>query len=109
MKQYCRECGSLVHIRAATMEKHCVVCNTKLSFKDMISEDILNVRILQLKAMNQLMRNANDETITETWLMLGVPDGSSEDDFFSIALQDEDYNEIFDLFVKLIAKKGVRY
>ena len=33
----------------------------------------------------------------------------SEEYFIDIALDDEQYNECFDLFVKLIAKKGNRY
>lgn len=34
---------------------------------------------------------------------------TSEDDFKEIALSDEDYNECFDKFIRLIAKNGNRY
>lgn len=66
-------------------------------------------RIKQLKAMHKLMCMANDEGITMTWLTGGVPDCPLESDFESIAEDDEDYNACFDLFVRLIAKKGNRY
>ena len=65
-------------------------------------------RIRQLNAMHELMTEANDEMIYMSWIYV-VPDCPSEEDFESIAISDEQYNEAFDLFVKLIAKKGNRY
>lgn len=64
-------------------------------------------RIAQLKSMYELMCQANDENIYMTWIYL-MPDEPSEEDFEYIASDDEAYNECFDLFVKLIAKKGNR-
>ena len=64
-------------------------------------------RIAQLKSMQELMCQANDENIYMTWIYL-MPDEPSEEDFEYIASDDEAYNECFDLFVKLIAKKGNR-
>lgn len=66
-------------------------------------------RIEQLKHMHELMTLSNDENIYMTWICCGVPDCPMEDDFEFIAEDDERYNEVFDLFVKLIAKKGCRY
>lgn len=66
-------------------------------------------RVAQLKAMHKLMCMANDEEIYMTWIMMGVPDEPQEDDFEWIAEDDQAYEECFDLFVRLIAKKGNRY
>lgn len=65
-------------------------------------------RIAQLKAMHELMINANDEDIYMTWIYL-MPDEPSEEDFVEIAEDDATYNECFDLFVKLIADEGNRW
>ena len=51
---------------------------------------------------------ANDENIYMTWILL-MPDEPTDEDIEDIAMDDEAYNECFDLFVKLIAKKGNRY
>ena len=66
-------------------------------------------RVTQLKAMHELMCNANDEGIYMTWITTGVPDCPTEDDFEWIAEDDQAYDECFDLFVKLIARKGNRW
>ena len=65
-------------------------------------------RIAQLKAMHELMINANDEDIYMTWIYL-MPDEPSEEDFVEIAEDKATYNECFDLFVKLIADEGNRW
>lgn len=66
-------------------------------------------RIEQLKAMHSLMQNANDEEIYMSWITLGVPDEPIEEDFESIAEDDEYYNDCFDLFTGLIADRGCRW
>ena len=66
-------------------------------------------RIEQLKAMHSLMQNANDEEIYMSWITLGVPDEPIEEDFESIAEDDESYNDCFDLFTGLIADRGCRW
>ena len=65
-------------------------------------------RITQLKAMHKLMLNANDEEIYMTWIYR-VPDQPTEEDFEDIAEDDEEYNECFELFLKLIVKEGNRW
>ena len=65
-------------------------------------------RITQLNLMHRLMIEANDENIYMTWILL-MPDEPTDEDIEDIAMDDEVYNECFDLFVKLIAKKGNRY
>lgn len=109
MKRYCRECGGLVNFAFGERETQCHICNSKVTYDTTIATDILESRMTQLKAMDEIMSNANDEYIQFAWFTDGIPNEPFEDDFFSIALDNEDYNEIFDLFVKLIAKKGVRY
>lgn len=65
-------------------------------------------RIKQLKAMHELMLNANDEEIYMTWIYR-MPDCPTEEDFEDIAEDDEEYNACFNLFLKLIAKEGNRW
>lgn len=74
-----------------------------------MSKYVREARITQLKAMHKLMCNANDEDIYMTWIMTGVPDEPMEEDFEWIAEDDQAYEECFDLFVKLIARKGNRW
>ena len=67
-------------------------------------------RIRQLKAMHELMCCTNDEEIYySSWITTGVPDCPMEEDFEWIAEDDQAYDECFDLFVKLIARKGNRW
>lgn len=63
-----------------------------------------DLRILQLKAMHEVMKMANDELIYASWIEYGVPDEPSDEDFESI--DEVMYLEIYDLFVKLVARKG---
>ena len=65
-------------------------------------------RINQLNLMHRLMIEANDENIYMTWILL-MPDEPTDEGIEDIAMDDEAYNECFDLFVELIAKKGNRY
>lgn len=65
-------------------------------------------RINQLKAMHEVMCNANNENLYMTWISLGVPDCPTEDDFEFIAESDETYNETVDLFIKLVSKASYR-
>lgn len=65
-------------------------------------------RMSQLKAMHEVMINANDESIYMSWISCGVPDCPQDDDYEFIAEDDENYNEAVELFIKLIQKKGYR-
>lgn len=42
-----------------------------------------------LKAMDTVVRYMNDEMAIEPWLMTGVPDGATEDDYEQMASDDE--------------------
>lgn len=64
-------------------------------------------RIKMIKAMEFLVRNLNDESLMDGWLMCGVPDGDIEygdletdnydDDYF---MEDEHLSELMGLFLK---------
>lgn len=68
----------------------------------------MKMRKAQLKAMHEVILNANNENIYMTWISVGVPDCPSDDDFEFIAEIDEAYNEVCDLFIKLVSKKSYR-
>lgn len=110
--RYCRNCGCKVEEVESDNGVRRFKCectkNIFLSYKDVIPGFTRKARINQLKAMHNLMCEANDEGIYMTWIYL-MPDCPSEEDFIDIASDDEQYNECFDLFVKLIAKNGNRY
>ena len=71
-----------------------------------MSEWEIKSRVSLLKNMNSLMCMANDESITMTWLMGGVPDGADESDYLSIAKDTESFKGCYNLFCKLIQRKG---
>ena len=59
-------------------------------------------RIKALKMMNTAMEQIDDEELYyDGWLVYGVPDGATEDDYCCIAENDNDFYEILDLFIKL--------
>lgn len=64
--------------------------------------DVINSRIAVLKAMDNAIRNMNDEESFDPWLMCGVPDGSDDDDYESIAENTEEYVETVKLFAKIV-------
>ena len=68
----------------------------------------IKTRAAQIKAMHELMLNANDEYIYETWIYT-MPDEPTDEDFEDFARDDELYNDLFDLFLKLIKKPGNRW
>ena len=44
-----------------------------------------------------------------SWIVAGVPDEPSEEDFNDIAMDEEMYNECFDEFIDLIKYEGNRW
>lgn len=64
-------------------------------------------RIEQLKGMHTIIRNCNDENLYYHWIQ-EMPDEPNESDFKSIAEDDKAYNEVWECFVWLITKKGIR-
>lgn len=61
-------------------------------------------RVEQLRAMHMVMRCANDENFYMRWIVL-VPDCPSNYDFECIAKDDEEYNEVVDLFFNILDGK----
>lgn len=105
---YCKKCGHHIEFQYGEETGYCPICDKKITRKEAIRGFTRDARIRQLKAMHELMTEANDENIYITWIYI-VPDCPSEEDFESIAINDDQYNECFDLFVRLIAKDGNRY
>ena len=108
MTKYCKKCGTELIFEYGNTHVPCPTCNKLVAGTESISKHTMESRINQLKAMDDLMCEANDEYIYITWINY-MPDCPSDDDFFWIALDDEGYNECFDAFVRLIAKDGNRY
>lgn len=109
--RYCKKCGCKVQEVEPIDGNRTYKCECTyklLNYKEVIAGFTKDARITQLKAMHTLMLEANDEGIYMSWIYL-MPDCPSEEDFESIAIDDEQYNECFDKFVKLIAKEGNRY
>lgn len=74
-----------------------------------MNSNTIKFRVTQLKAMHELMLNANDERIYMSWIMGWIPDYPIEEDFIECAEDDKSYNETVNLFIKLISKKGYRF
>lgn len=53
--------------------------------------------------MDYILRTAEDEQVTMAWLTGGVPDGADEDDFESIATEDDVYYDVCECFSRLIS------
>ncbi len=108
MARYCKECGHHIEFQYGETNAYCPICDKEIERKNSIADYTLDARMSQLKAFHNLMCEANDEYIYMAWINL-MPDCPSMEDIRDIAMDDEAYNECFDLFVKLIAKKGNRY
>ena len=62
----------------------------------------LKERIGNLERMDKMVRDfIADEDIQETWFCF-YPDASTDSDKFSIASDDEDYNDIVTTFLQLM-------
>lgn len=108
----CKCCGEVVtEITKKGDKVRTFICSCQrkpMAYKDVVDCDVLEHRVEQLRAMHELMCQANDEDIYFCWIEL-MPDEPDEGDFVTVALDDEMYDECFDLFVRLIARKGNRY
>lgn len=110
MSRICKSCYSEIRHGNGTSDSWCPGCKRYIDyFDDAMLEHQYKARMAQLKAMHELMSNANNETIYMIWTTMGVPDCPSEDDFQYIATDDKLYNECFDLFVRLVRKEDNRW
>ena len=107
-KRYCKHCGQLITISYGQEEYTCLSCGNKGSFKDLVAQWTLDARMKQLKAMHELLCECNDERIYMNWIYL-MPDCPTKEDFFDIALDEEQYNECWELFLKLVKSDGIRW
>lgn len=59
-------------------------------------------------AMELLVRQVNNESLIEPWLMCGVPDGDinryEEDEVDESLIEKENYSELMALFLKIMTK-----
>jgi hypothetical protein len=69
--------------------------------------DVMNVteRAYVLSCMDMVVRSVTDEEngVFEEWLIYGIPDGSTYEDFVEYAKDDEQYKEWCILFSELIS------
>ena len=108
-KYLCKHCGAKVGFGCEEKTTYCVGCGKEITRPvDTMPTYTFNARIAQLKAMHELISNANDESIYMSWIYL-MPDGATEEDFEYIALDDDLYNECWDLFAELVKRKGNRW
>lgn len=59
-------------------------------------------RVEILKAMHQYMMNVNDEDAYFHWTIIGVPDEPMEEDYESIADDENEWEDIVKYFATLI-------
>lgn len=107
-KYYCRNCGAEIEVMYGIESYTCHGCKKEIAYKNLMRSWCLEARVSQLKAMHTLMCNANDESIYMSWVYT-MPDCPTEEDFVDIAMDDEQYNECFDVFARLIQDKDNRW
>ena len=108
MARYCKECGHHVEFHHGEKTAYCPMCDKELTLKESIADYTLDARMTQLEAMHTLLCEANDENLYMAWIEI-MPDGAGIEDFRWLALNDEMYNECWDVFVKLVTKNGMRW
>ena len=65
-------------------------------------------RVAGLKAMDLLVRHINYEDVIGSWLMNGVPDDATDDDYVSIAVDDIEFDRICDLFLRIMGDEDTQ-
>ena len=67
-------------------------------------------RVEFIKALNEIILGLGDEDLIEVWLMGGVPDAPSEEDFEFIANNQDSFDETVNCFVRLSKhiKEGIK-
>lgn len=68
--------------------------------------ELKKIRINLLKQMNEYICEMGDEEIWMDWITLGVPDEPSEDDYEFIAENDDEWNDICNLFGRLAREEA---
>ena len=68
----------------------------------LLMETKKEARIKSLKLMNQKILDTGDEMIYDRWLMCGVPDEATEDDYEFIAENDSEFKDVVDLYHRIM-------
>ena len=68
----------------------------------MTKTELIKLRKKLLKQMNKYIIEIGDEEIWSDWIALGVPDEPSEDDYDFIAEEDKEWNNVCELFGRLV-------
>jgi len=68
--------------------------------------DLIQLRKKLLKEMNTYIIEMGDEEIWMDWIILGVPDAPSEDDYDFIAENDDEWNDVCGLFGRLAVEEA---
>lgn len=70
--------------------------------------DITKCRIEFFKQFDHYIRNViGDDEITEGWLMLGLPDNYDEEDLEELALNDETWLYMIQVFANCCVAAGI--
>lgn len=67
----------------------------------MEQNNVTKVKEQLLRDMHNMMLHMNDEDAYMHWITLGVPDEPSDDDFESIAEDEEEFNEVVNWWYKI--------
>lgn len=71
-------------------------------------ENIIRTRTVMLSQMDAIVRcDIGDESIIESWLMCGVPDGWDESDLIEIAEDDDEWRDVVGCFRRCCKRAGV--
>lgn len=74
-----------------------------------MNKTTIDLRVIQLKAMDDFMHSVNNEELIEEWLTYGVPDEASKDDYYSIAEDDEFYDDCVNIFKRTVKNDECYY
>ncbi len=59
------------------------------------------MRVRQMMEMDAVMRSINNEDYSDEWLMVGVPDGCTMEQYIEIAEEDDMYRDISREFLRI--------
>lgn len=74
-----------------------------------MNKTTIDLRVIQLKAMDDFMHSINNEELIDEWLTYGIPDEASEDDCRAIAEDDELYNDCLNIFIRTVKNDECYY
>lgn len=63
-------------------------------------------RLENVKAMDKVIKNHfQDENVIDSWLMSGVPDAATDEDYAWFADNELEYDDLVDLFIRLVNRE----